>query len=191
MKGEANLIFCVGPPAPIGPYTGFRHQKQKCPLSRGSSGEVGSAPHRLREDSGAASSPWLRRISLQASDWAEKGGLGSPPAPFGDFCAYKSHPGSGGGAPVGKYPGSGRPRQKRTQPEGLIKGDSEDPSSDKIPSPPGSGSKSFPPEGKPLLPIAPLPGQIGPWMQKPPGFSVGICPLFFYRLLKCSRIVLY
>ena len=27
LKGQANLIFCVGPPAPIGPCTGFRHQK--------------------------------------------------------------------------------------------------------------------------------------------------------------------
>ena len=29
LKGEANLIFCVGPPAPIGPCTGFRHQKNR------------------------------------------------------------------------------------------------------------------------------------------------------------------
>ena len=178
LKGEANLIFCVGPPAPIGPCTGFRHQKiemslipravrrsaqRTAPITRG---------HRPCGDSVATGFLPCRRPIEQ------KRGPGCPRRRFGYFAAE------------GKVTRAGA-RNTPKQPEGLIKGDSEGLSSDKIPSPPGSGSKSFPPGGNHFSPIAPLPGQIGPWMQKPPGFSVGICPLFFYRLLKCSRIVLY
>ena len=60
------------------------------------------------------------RVSpLIVSDWTNNGGLGSPQRFFGDFCAYKSHPGvwgrvgpnskhqAGGGTPADKHRGPG------------------------------------------------------------------------------------
>ena len=152
--------------------------KKKQPSARGPSGEVGYPPHRLRGASRPAVFQWQLGVFPDTGRLDKQRGPGCPRRRFGYFAAE------------GKVTRAGA-RNTPKQPEGLIKGDSEGLSSDKIPSPPGSGSKSFPPGGNHFSPIAPLPGQIGPWMQKPPGFSVGICPLFFYRLLKCSRIVLY
>ena len=60
-----------------------RSRTPTTPITRG--------PEAPRYFSGCPVSPLL------ASDWTEKGGSGVSPAPFGDFCAYKSHPGSGAG----------------------------------------------------------------------------------------------
>ena len=76
LKGQANLIFCVGPPAPIGPYTGFRHQKNrnvpypegrqaKCAAHR-TDYEGPAAPHRL---SGCAEFLCRRPIGLKKGVW--------------------------------------------------------------------------------------------------------------------------
>ena len=76
LKGQANLIFCVGPPAPIGPYTGFRHPKNrnvpypegrqaKCAAHR-TDYEGPAAPHRL---SGCAEFLCRRPIGLKKGVW--------------------------------------------------------------------------------------------------------------------------
>ena len=40
---------------------------------------------------------WQPGIFFAGVRLGKKGGSGVSPAPFGDFCAYKSHPGSGAG----------------------------------------------------------------------------------------------
>ena len=44
------------------------------------------------EGSGAAASQWLRRMLLQASDWAKKGVQGLPGTFLVTFCVYKKLP---------------------------------------------------------------------------------------------------
>ena len=48
---------------------------------------------------------WQPGIFFAGVRLGKKGGSGVSPAPFGDFCAYKSHPGSGAGeAPLNSTP---------------------------------------------------------------------------------------
>ena len=116
--------------------------KKKQPLARGPTGEVRDPPHRLRGASRPAVFQWQLGISPDGVRLGKHWGPGCPRRRFGYFAAE------------GKVTRAGA-RNTPKQPEGLIKGDSEDLSSDKIPSPPGTSSKSFPPGRKPLLPYCP------------------------------------
>ncbi len=117
LKGQANLIFCVGPPAPIEPCTGFRHQKTEMSLSpravRRSAQRTAPITRGQRPCGDSVATGFLpcRRPIGQ------KRGPGRPRRRFGYFAAE------------GKVTRAGA-RNTPKQPEGLIKGDSEDLSSD-------------------------------------------------------------
>ena len=57
------------------------------------------------EASGLAEIQWQLGISLDSDRLDKKRGSRVSLARFGDFCAYKSHPGSGGGTPGDQHQG--------------------------------------------------------------------------------------
>ena len=141
LKGQANLIFCVGPPAPIEPCTGFRHQKTEMSLSpravRRSAQRTAPITRGQRPCGDSVATGFLpcRRPIGQ------KRGPGRPRRRFGYFAAE------------GKVTRAGA-RNTPKQPEGLIKGDSEDPSSD-TPLAAGLRQQIISSWREPLLPYCP------------------------------------
>ena len=93
---------------------------------------------------------WQPGIFFAGVRLGKKGGSGVSPAPFGDFCAYKSHPGSGAGeAPPRRTGVRGRGGPGATPRSGCLrtqhkvktkKRGSEDPSYVKLPAA-GQGGK--------------------------------------------------
>ena len=93
-------------------------RKKKQPSARGPSGEVRSPPHRLRGARGAAVSQWLPvSVSIQ-TDWAKRGGLGSPrrffrPLLGGQKWARRRHTSLGSPLPAGSKSLSSKKQKER------------------------------------------------------------------------------
>ena len=111
------------------------------PSARGPSGEVGKPPHQLRGASRPAVFQWQLGISPDGVRLGKHWGPGCPRRRFGYFAAE------------GKVTRAGA-RNTPKQPEGLIKGDSEDPSSD-TPLAAGLRQQIISSWREPLLPYCP------------------------------------
>ena len=111
LKGQANLGFYVSLAASVETPQSLANPKRNNHRHEGRQAKFVTHRTDYEGAGGPAEIQWQPGIKFTPDRLDKQRGSGVSPAPFGDFCAYKSHPGSGGGTPAGEHlgPESGSP----------------------------------------------------------------------------------
>ena len=97
LKGYANLLVLYRTACGCGKQADFRPKIETSPNPRAVRRSTADRRTGYEEAEGPKEIQWLPGISPDTDRLGKKRGPGVSPALFGDFCAYKSHPGCGAG----------------------------------------------------------------------------------------------
>ena len=99
LKGQANLGFYVDLVASVEAPQTLANQKRNTHQPEGRQAKCVTHRTDYEGAGGSAEIQWQPGIKFIPDQLDKQRGSGVSPAPCGDFCAYKSHPGSGAGSP--------------------------------------------------------------------------------------------